>query len=320
MRCSFNWLIISFLCLFLGSCNDAKTDKVYTTFDSGEVTIYCDETMEPVISAQLDVFLHAYPKAKINMVYASENDVVRALVRGTAKMGVLGREMNADEIKAMTPLKITPRHMSVARDGMALLINRQNPDTTLSYDEVLQIFRGKATTWTALRPNSKLGKIAVVFDEQGSATVNYATSLSGGSALPPNAYAVKSNDAVIDYVSENTGSIGIIGWSFISDTDDATMMKRRSHIRTASLSPRDTLQGKVFFKPTPYNLGTYLYPLYRDVVVVNCEGYNGLATGFHEFMGSERGQRIFQQSGLVQLFAPGRNLLFYDTPKIKVIE
>ncbi len=317
----YKWLFISFLSFILVSCDEPKSDKVYTTFDSGEVTIYCDQTMEPVVSAQLDVFHHAYPKAKINMMYASENEVVRNLISGTAKMGILGRELNADEKKAIEPLTITPRHLAVARDGIALLLNRQNADTSFSYEEVLSILQGKAETWATVRPKNKLGKVAIVFDQQGSATVNYVTSLFGGGALPANAYAVKSNDAVVDYVSKNSNSLGLIGWSYISDTDDAEMMKRRSEVRTATLSPRDTLQGKAFFKPTPYNLGTYMYPLYRDVVVVNCEGYNGLATGFLEFLGSDRGQRIFQQAGLVQLFAPGRAVHFNSfQPDIKVVE
>ena len=109
------WLSISLLCLFFWSCDEPKSDKIYTTFNSGEVTIYCDQTMEPVMSAQLEVFLHSNPKAKVNMVYASENEVVRALISGVAKMGIMGRELNADEKKAIEPLTIVPRHLADVR-------------------------------------------------------------------------------------------------------------------------------------------------------------------------------------------------------------
>ena len=55
---------------------------------------------------------------------------------------------------------------------MALIVNKDNPVGLLTLNEIRDILMGKITTWRQLAVNDT-SKIKIVFDNEGSSTVNY---------------------------------------------------------------------------------------------------------------------------------------------------
>lgn len=309
----------------LMACNTSaeEKDQNRTTARTGTITVYADKTLQPLIVQFEEIFEHHNPEANINIVYTSEAEVIRALASCKAVMGIMSSSLTDEQKKNVSNNcgKAIAYHTLAARDAVAMILNRSNPDTTFTYEEVLGIIRGTTPTWPTLRPASKLGKMAVVFDEQGSSTVNTMTRLAGVETLPPYTYAVKSNEETIQYVAENPGSVGFIGWSFIADYDDKHARALKQQIRLAALSPRDTLQGKEFFPATQDFIGPEMYPLFRDLTLINCEAYPGLATAFNYYIAGEQGQRIILHSGLVPAYAPGRAVnIVTDGADVKVVD
>jgi phosphate transport system substrate-binding protein len=64
-----------------------------------------------------------------------------------------------------------------------------------------------------------------------------------------------------------------------------------------------------YYKPTQNNLALGLYPLSRELYIINCEGGAGLGTGFAAFLAGERGQRIILKSGLLPDSIPTREII-----------
>ena len=60
------------------------------------------------------------------------------------------------------------------------------------------------------------------------------------------------------------------------------------------------------FKPYQAYMVDKVYPLTRDIYIVNAEPRNGLVTGFSAFVASDKGQRIILKSGVLPAIAPTR--------------
>jgi len=57
----------------------------------------------------------------------------------------------------------------VAYDAVTLIVNKKNPDSTLLYNKVKEIFTGKINTWKQMDQKSTLtDSISVIFDNNGS--------------------------------------------------------------------------------------------------------------------------------------------------------
>jgi phosphate transport system substrate-binding protein len=127
--------------------------------------------------------------------------------------------------------------------------------------------------------------------------------------LPENVFAVKSNAAVVDYVSSHPEALGLIDVSWISDRDDATTNTFLGSVKVVGLST-----GGEYYKPFQAYLSQRQYPLLRDVYLISREGRTGLATGFTAFVASDKGQRVILKSGLVPATMPVRIVEINRTP------
>jgi phosphate transport system substrate-binding protein len=227
------------------------------------------------------------------------------------------RLLNESEKAYFAKIKITPRIQQIATDALALMVNRQNPDTTISCQEILKVLTGEVTTWNELSPNNRTGKITLVFDNANSSTVSFALNLNGKKQLPPNAYALKTNVAVVDYVANHPGAIGIIGYSWISDYDDPLTKKLRHDARLLAISPCSGDSTSRYYKPYADNLVGRWYPFPRNVYVISREAYTGLGSGFSAFLGGEIGQRIIKKAGIPPYYKVEYNIELSSKP-IKV--
>jgi phosphate transport system substrate-binding protein len=240
----------------------------------------------------------------------SEADCFKALLNDSVKVIMSTRMLNDIENKYFKSRNLIPITTKVARDGIALIINKNNTDSLLKISQLRKILSGETTTWQQLNPKSTKGKINVVFDSNGSSTVRLLNdSLMKTKGFPSNCFAVKSNIEVINYVQANENAIGIIGVNWISDKDDPKMLSFNSKIRVMWLAKRDDANyPDDYFGPYQAYMYTNDYPLTREVYLINREGRPGLGTGFASFVAGEQGQRIMRLSGLLPSSPYTRNI------------
>ncbi len=298
--------IILYIAVFSYACTQVdKNGNVLNTTTSGSVKIAADETLLPVIDSQEQVFETIYPKADLNIRYLPETELVQQFVNDSVQLIVLPRELNEQEKNIFKQIKITPRSSKIASDAVALIINKANNDTTLELADVREIIRGNITNWSQLDKTSSLGKIDIVFDNAKSSTVQYMINLVGKKDI--SGYAVKSNEEVINYVSNNKGAIGIIGLNWISDRDDSSTINFKKNINIIGIKgdPGDA-GDDYYYQPYQAYIATKQYALIRNVYTISREPRAGLATGFASFVSGDKGQKIILKAGLLPANAPIR--------------
>lgn len=308
--------LLLLIILFLAACNKKEAKPGQSTAFAGEIKVSADETLYPLLDAEKTIFENIYPQAHVSIKYTSETDAIKDLMEQKIPIAVVGRKLTPEEETYFRKKSLVPRYTRIATDAVVAIIHPSNPDSAIVFSQLLKIVKGDYKNWKSLNPASPLGAIDVVFDNQNSGTVGYILNLTQQSALPQNAYATKSNKETIHYVAEHPNAIGIVGWGWLSDSDDPLARKFKEQIKIVALTPRTTegIEATSFYKPYQLNLSNEHYPLGRDVFVINCEGYVGLGTSFTTFMAAEQGQRIVMKAGLLPSYPPTRWVEFVEKP------
>jgi phosphate transport system substrate-binding protein len=195
----------------------------------------------------------------------------------------------------------------MAVDGLALIVNRQNPDSLISVRDIQRILTGEVKTWKDIYHTSRLKNITLVFDNQNSSTVRFAMdSICRGKELSSHIKALHTNQQVIDYVARTPEAIGVIGVNWLENRSDTTNLSFRNEIKVMSVSASNTPALGNSYKPYQAYLFYGDYPLTRNIYVLLNDPRNGLPWGFASFLTSDRGQRIILKSGLVPATQPVR--------------
>jgi phosphate transport system substrate-binding protein len=306
---------VTFFCItivLLLSCREKnKYGKVADTPTTGEITIVADESLKPIVEAEVETFNALHKKANIKVIYLPEAEAITAMLKeDSIKLAVVARRLTADEKKyLMETAKVRAREDDMAASGIALIVNQANPDTLLTINNLKDLLTGKITTWKEIGGRSNNG-IEIVFDNPNSGLIRQLKdSVAKVDSLPKNCFAVNDNQAVVDYVSKNKNALGLIGLEWISDRDDSTSNVFLHQIKVVALAG-----DSAHFQPYQAYLALKYYPLMRTITTINREGRTGLATGFAAFFASERGQRIVLKAGLVPKTMPLRILQVNNKP------
>ena len=301
-----NWLIL-FLLLVAGGCKFFKGDPYRNTPTTGKSVICVDETFRPIIEAEIDVFKGIYGYAELDAKYVPEIESFRQLLKGDVQMIVASRPLNESEKAVLNQKKIFPRQYKIATDAIALVVSPSSIDTLITVDQIRDILQGKIERWDQINSASTAGKVKVIFDNEKSGIVKYLVdSICGGKLVTSNVFALEYNRDVIEYTSTHPGVLGFIGASWINNSDDSLHLSFHRKIRVVSVSNNPRPDKGNSYKPYQACLVDKIYPLTRDIYIINTEPRNGLATGFSSFVTSDKGQRIILKSGILPAVPPSR--------------
>lgn len=291
----------------LSACQGKPRDGRTDTYTSGVIAIAADESFQPIVQEEIDVFEGLFPLAGIVPRYVTEVEAVNLLLKDSLRLAITSRRLTPEEMNSFNSRKFFPQEIKIATDGLALITHRGNPDTLISVKDIRRILTGDAKLWKDIYPDSKLKDIRLVFDNKNSSTVRFAVdSISKGAPLAEQVKALKTNKEVIEYVANTPDAIGIVGVNWLSDKNDSTGLSFSKEIQVMSVSAAGKATPENSFKPYQAYLFYGDYPLTRSIYALLNDPRSALAWGFGSFLSSDRGQRIILKSGLVPATQPVR--------------
>jgi phosphate transport system substrate-binding protein len=288
--------------IITAACGDK--DKYGKPVDSptyGTIKIAVDESLQPLVDAEIKTFQGIYRNAAIASHYTSEAEAIDLLLKDSVRMIVITRMLSAEESADLQAQQIVPHNIVIAHEGIAIIMNRARRDSLLSVSQVRDILTGKITQWNQLFKSSSSDSLKIVFDSPSSGILRHLKDTLGFEKLSSNCYAVNNNPSVVDYVSKNKNTVGLIGTSWISDADDSTANHFLNTIRVGGLQ-----HDSSYYQPYQAYIAQHSYPLARKVIIISREARTGLASGFTAFVAGDKGQRIVLKAGLVPATMPIR--------------
>ena len=265
----------------------------------------CDESFRPVIEEERELFMTRYPDAELDTIYTNESEAIKMLMDGKVYLVITSRDFKPSEKDYLKHYGSNPASFKIAYDGFTLIQNTQNTDSCISVNDIKRILRGEASDWSDIYPNSKLGKIRLVFDNATASTVHYAEdSILGGRPISTeNAIAVKKPADVIDYVQDNRQAVGIIGSNWLNDKRDTTNLTFKRNVRPMYVSAAQHANITNSYQPYQAYFYTGEYPLVRTLYALVSDPRRGVATTFKNFIISQnQGQLVMLKAGLLPAY------------------
>jgi len=282
----------------LWQCNSQEKQDLP---NEGEITIAADESLKPIVDAEVMAYNAHYPKAKLNVVYMSEQRAMRLMINDSVNIAIVTREATAGEKAVYTNNNIPYLPAKMALDGVAIISNLGSSIKNLSLADLKAMFEGKKNT-----------DIKLVFDNSSSSNLNYMIQKLGLKDVnSANIFAADGNKDVIEYIKKNKNAIGFIGGNWISDIDDSKSQSFINSIHVVGIS--DTKTPGKFFTPTTASLKARKYPFERRVILHTKKGY-GLTSAFIRFCCAYIGQLVVEKSGLLPYYVYEREIIIEKKP------
>ncbi len=288
-----HFLYISLLLISLSACTPRV--EVDHRMHEGNIDFCCDESYANIMAQQVYVFTRTNPGAFIDMTRCTEREALTALLDDSVRLITMTRKLSGAEKNKILENQLNYNETHIAVDAIAFVVNKNNPDSILTTEDIRRIFTGEVTQWSELFPESRLGKVQVIFDNRNSSLVRYVVdSICAPDELYNGVSAVENSLQVIEEVSKRRNAIGVIGASWINAVDSAQVRVRELVVPVRIKKSPDAPA----FGPFQAYIASADYPYFRSIYMINTESNNGLCTGFTIFVAGQRGQKIFEKSNI----------------------
>lgn len=112
---------------------------------SGKVIVAGSSSVTPVMEALKEAYQKVNPNADIEVQQSDSSTGVSATIEGVCDIGMASRELKDSELQKGISAII------IAKDGLAVIINKKNPVENLTKDQVKEIFTGKLSSWADIQ-------------------------------------------------------------------------------------------------------------------------------------------------------------------------
>lgn len=190
---------------------DANTDGSNTeTTLSGTVSTDGSTSMEKVINSLGESFMAMNKDVKFTYNPTGSGSGIQAVSEGRCDIGLSSRALKDDE-KASGLVETV-----VALDGIAIVVNPENPVSDLDVDTIAKIYTGEITNWKDVGGND--AEIVLIGREAGSGTRDGFESITDTKDACQYRQELTSTGDVINTVSQNPDAIGYASLSAVGDS------------------------------------------------------------------------------------------------------
>ena len=165
---------------------------------AGKLLITGSSTMAPMVTEMARRFEALYAGVKVEVRSGGSGRGISDLRAGTSDIGMVSRPLLDSERDLFA--------FPIARDGVALIVHRDNPVRGLTAQQVIGIFTGKITNWKAL--GGRDAAVTPIWRAKGQGSVELLLEHLNFSYADVRAHAtIVENEAVIRAVEANPNAI-----------------------------------------------------------------------------------------------------------------
>jgi len=273
--------------LFLLSC--VSSDESYEG-PRGFIQIKGSDTMVNAAQKLAEDFMKDYPYVFVAVTGGGSGVGIASLINGTCDIAIASRKMRDEEIEIAKKRGVEPKEFVVAYDGVAVIVNKNNPIDSLTIEQLHDIFTGKITDWKEL--GGKEGKVVTLSREVSSGTHMYfkekvirREDKNSREEFSPQTLLLSSSQAIVEEVVSNENAIGYLGMGYVSERVKAIKVG----------------VGDSFYPPSVEYVSGGKYILSRPLQMYTNGVPKGVVKLFIDYVYSPEGQRAFQETGFVPI-------------------
>lgn len=259
---------------FVG-CGSNSENNTASSKDTTTISISGSTSVGPLMEKIQEKYEEENNNVTLEIQQNGSGAGIKDVISGISEIGMSSRELKDEE-------KGSVQGTTVAYDGIALLVNPENPVKNISLEDVKKIYTGEITNWKEVGGDD--APIVVVSREEGSGTRDAFQEIVGyeSEELLKDATISDGSGAVKTTVAGNKNAIGFASFEYIDNT-------------VSALNINDV-------EPTADNVKSGDYKLSRPFILVTKEDSlteNGQK--LINFVLSAEGQQIVEENKLITI-------------------
>ena len=197
---------VAVMCSIMAGCASSSEETAGTGTSS--VSTDGSTSMEKVIGVLGETF---ESKTGITVTYnpTGSGSGIKAVSSGTCDIGLSSRNLKPEEENEGLTATI------LAYDGIAVIVNPNNPVSDMDTETISKIYTGEITNWSEI--GGKDSEIVLIGREAGSGTRDGFESITGTEEKCKYRQELTSTGDVITTVSQNEGAIGYASLASVKD-------------------------------------------------------------------------------------------------------
>jgi phosphate transport system substrate-binding protein len=248
------------------------------------------DTMLELSQLWSEAYHQNYTNINVDVSGGGSGVGVQALMDNTIDVAQSSRAMTSSEKDNMTAAGRTPIEISVAVDGISIIVNSGNGVTTLTMDQLKGIYNGSITNWNQV---GGVDRTITLYGRQStSGTYQYFQEvvLSKGN-YSVNMNLLQGNSAIVESVRGDASGIGYVGIGYAKEATNINILTVSKNSTPSAYSP---LNESAVLNDN-YPLSRYLFLYTNGMPTTETKNY------ILWVINSAKGQTIAQEAGFYGL-------------------
>lgn len=192
-----------------GNTTEEVKEEVSEEVISGSVSTDGSTSMEKVIGLLSEAYMEEYDKVKVTYNPTGSGAGIQAVQEGRCDIGLSSRDLKDEEKADLTGTV-------VAIDGIAVIVNNENPVSDLSVEQIGKIYTGEITNWSEVGGSD--APIVCIGREAASGTRDGFEAITDTKEKCQYSQELTSTGDVVQTVSTNSNAIGYASVASVKET------------------------------------------------------------------------------------------------------
>jgi len=311
-------LILYCVCLFAILTSGCDYSEIKSKATTGNMNMSVDENFRPLMEKLKDEFERLNPGAKLNISYKPTVNAITDLLNADVKTVIICGDFDDTTRKWVEKYKIELQRFEIGTEGIAFIVNPDNPVERVTSEDLKKIFTGDYLKWSDIKAEDEqqnadvktnmkgnLEKIKLFIQRPNSYTYSYVKdTVLTGKDYNKSAQICSTSIQMFDEIRQNKNAIGISNMSALTrgsqDSLDASVKPLRISKIWANGRQDDYTQFHIGL------IAARKYPYFRKVILYTSELGIQLSTGLITFIRNTDGQKVVMEYGIVPANTPVR--------------
>ena len=196
--------VVSLVACFFTGCGADKS-----TSNGGTVATDGSTSMEKVIGYLSEAYMEEKTDVKVTYNPTGSGSGIQAVLEGRCDIGLSSRDLKDEEKAELTGTV-------VAIDGIAVIVNPQNPVKDLTIEQIAALYKGEVTNWSEV--GGADAPVVLIGREAASGTRDGFESITDTEDVCKYYQELTSTGDVVQTVASNPNAIGYASLASVKDS------------------------------------------------------------------------------------------------------
>ncbi len=246
------------------------------------ITLKGSDTILPLGQRWAENFMTQNPGIVVQVTGGGSGVGIAALINGSTDICEASRSIKPSEVDKLKERFNSPGvEIPIARDGLSVYLNEQNPVTELTIAQLKAIYTGEVTNWKDVGGSD--AKIILYGRENSSGTYSFfKENVLSGEDFAAQTQTLPGTAAIVNAIAKDKNGIGYGGAAYAKWVKDCKVKKD------------DESTG---YLPTEENIKAGTYPLSRYLFWYLTSKPTGDIKKLIDYVLSDEGQKVVREVG-----------------------